>query len=76
MFGIVVVPCRCLLCADVEAVIVEADSNGFHPREVSGHVGVAPADKVGVDVEVGIGQQAKVRVLATMEVEGVAISTG
>ena len=51
-------------------------AQGLDPCEVSAHGGVAFADEVGVDMEVGIRDNTKVLVLLAMEVEVVAIGAG
>nr|GMC49230.1 hypothetical protein TorRG33x02_199050 [Ipomoea batatas] len=65
-----VVPGGCVLGADEELVVVEEDPQGLHPCEVPLHAGVPSSDEVGVDVEIGIGDEAEVAVLLAVEVEG------
>ncbi|KAB8085381.1 hypothetical protein EE612_008203, partial [Oryza sativa] len=72
----VAVPLGGLEGAHVEAVVGEADAEGLDPGEVAAHGGVALADEVGVDVQVGVGDDAEVVVLLAVEVEVVAVAAG
>ncbi|GJN14057.1 hypothetical protein PR202_gb00833 [Eleusine coracana subsp. coracana] len=72
----VVVPLGGLLGTHVEAVVGEADAEGLDPGEVAAHGRVALADEVGVDVEVGVGDDAEVLVLLSVKIEVVAVTTG
>ena len=49
---------------------VEEDFEGLNPGEVAGEFGAALADEEGVDVEVGVGDEAEVAVLFAVEVKG------
>jgi hypothetical protein len=73
----ILIPLDGLAGADVEAVAgAEGDAQGLHPREVAFQVRVVVADEVGVDVEVGVGDDAEVLVFLAVEVEGVAVAAG
>ncbi|GJM88256.1 hypothetical protein PR202_ga04296 [Eleusine coracana subsp. coracana] len=72
----IVVPLGGLLGAHVEAVVGEADAEGLDPGEITAHSWVALADEVGVDVKVGVRDDAEVLVLLSVEVEVVAVTTG
>jgi hypothetical protein len=79
---LVLVPLRGPAGADVEAVVVvaaccdEGDPQRLHPGEVAVEGRVVVADEVGVDVEARVGDDAEVLVLASVEVEGVAVAAG
>ncbi|GJN20201.1 hypothetical protein PR202_gb07549 [Eleusine coracana subsp. coracana] len=60
--------------AEVQAVRAEADAQRLHPREVARGRGVALADEVRVDVEVGVRDQAEVGVAPPVEQELVAVA--
>jgi len=62
--------------AQVEAVVGEADAERLDPGEVAPHARVALADEVGVDVQVGVGEDAEVLVPLAVEVEVVAVAAG
>ena len=46
----------------------------MHPREVARAIGRVQADEVGVDVEVGVGDEAEVLVFAPVKVEHDAVA--
>lgn len=54
---------------------VKEDAKGLDPSEVPLHVDVSSTDEVGVDVEVGVGDDAEISVFFSMEVEGDSISS-
>ena len=58
---------------DGEGVGAEDEAERLHPREVASAAWRALADEVGVDVEVGVGDEAEVLVHAPVEVEGHAV---
>jgi hypothetical protein len=60
--------------ADVQAVAAEANAQRLHPREVTRRLGVALADEVRVDVQVGVREQAEVGVPPAVEQELVAVA--
>jgi len=57
-------------------VVSEADAELLDPGEVAPHARVALADEVGVDVQVGVGEDAEVLVPLAVEVEVVAVAAG
>ena len=57
-------------------VVAEGDAQRLHPGEVAVEGRVVVADEVGVDVEVGVGDDAEVLVLLAVEVEGVSVAAG
>ena len=62
------------LCANVELVVVKENGDGLDLSEVPSQVGASLFDEVGDDVEVGVGDEAKVSVFLTMEIESDAIA--
>ena len=76
--GVIPQCCNILFSADEEPVVMEEDSKGLNPGEVTSFQGrcrVVFAYEMCVDVEVGVGHQAKVFVFLAMEVEGDSIAT-
>jgi hypothetical protein len=71
---IILVPLDGLASADVEAVVAEGDAECLYPREGTVVGGVVVADEVGVDVEIGVRDEAEVLVPPTVEVEGDAVA--
>ena len=63
-----------LASGDGEFVGVGDEGERLHPGEITEAIERAEADEVGVDVEIGVGDEAEVLVLATVEVEHDAVS--
>ena len=59
---------------DGQLVGAEHDAQRLHPRKVARAALWALADEMRVDVDVGVGDEAKVLVLATVEVEDDAVA--
>jgi hypothetical protein len=57
-------------------VVSKADAERLDPGEVTSNADVVAADEVGVNVEIGIRDDAKVLVLPTVEVEVVSVAAG
>ena len=73
---VVAVPFHGLLGANEQTVVGEADTEGLDPGEVASRDRVMVAAELGVDVQIGVGEDAEVLVLPAVEVEVVAVAAG